>query len=51
MIPALIAALSVPGLGLLWWLLRPVPLRARELAAYAEPDGVCFGAVDSTGFF
>lgn len=51
MIPALIAALSVPGVWLTWWLLRPVA-GARKLGAYADdPDVVSFGYVDSTGFF
>lgn len=50
-IPALVAVLSVPGLGLLCALLRPVPPYASELAAYADPDAVRFGSVDSRGFF
>jgi hypothetical protein len=49
-IPAVIAALSVPGLLLTGWLLRPIR-SALDLPAYAE-DGVArYGAVDPTGFF
>lgn len=51
LVPATIAALSVPGLGLLWWLLQPAPLAARELAAYADPSALSFSSVDATGFF
>ncbi len=49
MIPALICALSAPGLLLTGWLLRPIR-SALDLAAYV--DSVArFGAVDTTGWF
>ncbi len=49
MIPALIVVLSVPGIVLTGWLLRPIR-SALDLPAYA--DSVArFGAVDATGFF
>lgn len=50
MIPALIVALSVPGLALTGWLLRPIR-SALDLPAYAEDGIVRYGAVDVTGFF
>lgn len=49
MIPALIVALSVPGIVLAGWLLRPVR-SALDLAAYVD-DVARFGAVDTTGWF
>ncbi len=48
-LPALIAALSLPGLALTAWLLRPIR-SALDLAAYADGPAR-FGAVDTTGWF
>lgn len=49
---ALYIVLSLPGIVLTGWLLKPAAAVARELSAYADdPVVVRFGAVDSTGFF
>lgn len=49
MIPALIVALSAPGLHLTWRLLRRPPV-ARDVALPDEVEGVRFG-FDSTGLY
>lgn len=43
MIAALITALSVPGVALAAWLMKPLPLRARDLPVEPELEGAEFG--------